>query len=188
MAPSLCLSPYILPLYRRGDSLEPQPRAPLYVFAPVASTVCRLCVSQALPFRTHQPVHANMVDLLVFLTFLISQASSLPEGPSPTQTLSSPTTFLPNTLSQITQPPSVHDLRPRQAANTCGFYSNLPITCNSGLPCVYDPVNNVKYCSFLGAIPVTTIFDYGYWPVTGCRLGQGCWYAFLLLLRVEISR
>ena len=119
-----------------------------------------------------------MASVEIFLFVLISQALSLPQVLGPVQTPSSSTHVLPNTLSQITQAPSAHDLRARQAGNTCGFYNDLPITCDSLLPCIYDSYYNVKYCSPTGQLPITTIFDYDYWPIGGCLLGQACWYVF----------
>src|SRR2546421_7974904 len=117
-----------------------------------------------------------MACLSIFLTLLISQSLSLPQTSSPTQTLSA-TTLHTITQSQVTQSPSVQDLRARQAGNTCGYFNNLLITCSAGTPCTYDPYNNVKYCSRAGSLPVTSIFNYGYWPLNGCTYGQVCWYA-----------
>jgi len=114
-----------------------------------------------------------MECLSIFLTLLISQALSLPQTSSPTQTLSA-TTLHTITQSQVTQEPSVQDLRARQAGNTCGYFNDIPITCSAGIPCTYDSYINVKYCSPAGSLPVTTIFNYGYWPLSGCASGQIC--------------
>ena len=52
------------------------------------------------------------------------------------------------------------------------------LTCALGCAVAATTIPAVKYCLGTGVwsdTPVTTQFDYGYWPIDGCEAGQGCW-------------
>ena len=65
------------------------------------------------------------------------------------------------------------------------------IACTASVSCATATTISpaIKFCAWYGAsaIPVTTAFDYGYWPIGGCQSDQLCWSANLLLIPQRLN-
>ncbi|EXJ68555.1 uncharacterized protein A1O5_08348 [Cladophialophora psammophila CBS 110553] len=68
------------------------------------------------------------------------------------------------------------ELRARQIDTICGYASTAGVTyslyCPDNVPCVTDSDTSpaLAYCSYPGALPISTAIAYGYWPDYDCAI------------------